>query len=178
MLHAGAATDHQGAVAFVGESGAGKSTLTGSLCAAGWRLVADDCVFLRPHSGDVLVVPSYPGLRLRPDAASCVFGHETFRTSIVFCRTPVPLQRMYLLAPAAASTREIEISRLRGGEAVVGLVRSAHRLDITDRARLRDELDRLAGLATRLPLYRLGVPRDLSRLSAAREAILAHLAQS
>ena len=87
-------------------------------------------------------------------------------------------RRVYELAPAAAaSDGEIVISPLRGREAVLALVKHAFRLDITDRVGLRDDFDRLARVAARSLLYRLAFPRDLSRLSAVREAILEHLEQ-
>ena len=107
VLHAGAAADQRGAVAFVGAPGEGKSTLTGGFCVAGWRLVADDCLLLRQETGTLLAVPSYPGLRLWPDAATALFArHPTVvrvkpdtdnrrvgavTSSVAFCADPVPL---------------------------------------------------------------------------------------
>ena len=59
-----------GAVAFAGGPGSGKSTLAAALARAGCAVLSDDCLVIAVRSGGVWAIPSYPGVRLWPDAAS------------------------------------------------------------------------------------------------------------
>ncbi|MFJ3784699.1 hypothetical protein [Streptomyces sp. NPDC090093] len=68
ILHASAVTRTDGATLLVlGDKGAGKTTTAFLLARAGWRLLADDRVFVRPEDGHVRVLPW-------PSAAACGFG--------------------------------------------------------------------------------------------------------
>jgi len=88
--------------------------------------------------------------------------------------TPAPLARVYVLA-STAGNNEPRITPLTSREAFVELLQGVFRLDITDRARLDAEFERLSGLA-RLPIFRrLALPRDLASLPRAVAAIVADL---
>ncbi|MFC8900793.1 phosphoenolpyruvate carboxykinase (ATP) [Streptomyces cinereoruber] len=68
ILHASAVTRTDGATLLVlGDKGAGKTTTAFLLARAGWRLLANDRVFVRPEDGHVRVLPW-------PSAAACGFG--------------------------------------------------------------------------------------------------------
>ncbi|MFJ4872141.1 hypothetical protein [Streptomyces sp. NPDC088757] len=68
ILHASAVTRPDGATLLVlGDKGAGKTTTAFLLARAGWRLLANDRVFVRPEDGHVRVLPW-------PSAAACGFG--------------------------------------------------------------------------------------------------------
>jgi hypothetical protein len=74
VFHGSCIATERGAIAFLGGSGSGKSTLAASFVGAGFRLLADDTVLLLESGDQLEVMPSYPGLRLWPDAAAAVLG--------------------------------------------------------------------------------------------------------
>jgi hypothetical protein len=191
VLHAGAVVLAEGAVAFLGKTGLGKSTLTASFCDRGFRLLTDDCLAVKEQGEHLIAIPSYRGVRLWPDMISVVFqkaptlapvAHYTEKQRVIpsnghleFCADPVPLRRVYVLAPPdeMCDTREIRITPLTKREALMELVKQTFRLDISDRTKLSKEFHWLARAAA-LPLfYNLAFPRDLALLPAVLESILA-----
>jgi len=64
------------------------------------------------------------------------------------------------------------IQELAPGDALIGLVRAAYRLDITDRAMLRRQFQFLSRVAERVLVKRLIMPNAFSALSDVREAVL------
>jgi hypothetical protein len=193
-IHASAVVAAGGVLAFAGKAGWGKSTLCASLARSGRPALADDCVVIEERRGCLVAVPSYPGLRLWPDAAR-VLGHGRGRSPLG--GVPVadysdkrrvdprrrrtrragaaPLSAIYVLAPPGTA-KVVRISRLVPREAVGRLLAHTHRLDVTDRARLTAELDALGRLAGRVPVFELAFPRDLRRLPRLRAAVLRHAA--
>jgi hypothetical protein len=189
-LHASAVRVRSGVVAFVGKSGSGKSTLCASLTRVGRPLLADDCLVIEEQQGRAMAVPSYPGLRLRPDVLRALWhdgprGPRVAEYSnkrrlgprglAVAAPGPAPLRGLYLLVPPGARG-EIRITRLAPREAVGRLLAHAHRLDITDRARLVTELEALTRLARLVPVFDLDYPWDLHRLPVVHAAVLRHAA--
>jgi energy-coupling factor transporter ATP-binding protein EcfA2 len=189
-LHASAVRLRSGVVAFVGKSGSGKSTLCASLTRVGRPLLADDCLVIEEQHGRAMAVPSYPGLRLRPNIVRALWhdgprGPRVAEYSDkrrlgprglgVAAPGPAPLWALYLLVPPG-TRGEIRITRVVPREAVGRLLAHTHRLDITDRARLVVELEALTRLARRVPVFELAYPRGLHRLPAVHAALLRHVA--
>jgi len=191
VLHGSAVCGPSGAIAFVGATGTGKSTLTASFLNHGFPLLTDDCLLLEEDAGQLLVIPSYPGLRLWDDTISATLNHVKPAQSRVahytwkkrvgarnsefpFCVKPVPLKRIYILANPKETkyTKKTSIDPISPRDAIVELVKYAFKLDISDRKMLRREFECFARIVRLRPLYHLSVPRGLSRLSAVREAIL------
>ena len=191
VLHGSAVRGTSGAIAFLGVTGAGKSTLTASFVNHGLPLLTDDCLLLEEKAGELLVIPSYPGLRLWDDTISailnhvkpalCRVAHYTWKkrlgarnSEFRFCVGPVPLKRIYILANPKETkyTKKISIHSISPRDAIVELVKYAFKLDILDRELLRREFESFARIVRLYPFYHLSVPRDLSRLPAVREAIL------
>jgi hypothetical protein len=159
VVHAGAVVLPEGAVAFLGRTGFGKSTLTASFSHQGFPLLSDDCLLVEERRGQLVGIPSYPGLRLSfyPDA--------------------VPLRRIHFLAPPDESNgaRDITLTPLRPADAFMELFKHSYHLDITDREKLKEEFEVLGQMMV-LPIFsRLAFPRDLALLPAVRECILADL---
>ena len=191
VLHASAVVLPRGAVAFLGLTGQGKSTLTAAFCTEGYRLLTDDCLPIAEEDGRLLAVPSYPGLRLWPDAVSALASIESVGPRVAhytpkrrlafgdgrlpFCETPVPLWEMYVLGDIEDTGRPhaIDIVPLSAREAFRELVRHVYRLEIADRRTHREEFDRLGRLAAMLPIRRLSFRRDFSLVPEVRAAILA-----
>jgi hypothetical protein len=195
VLHASAVAAPEGAIAFIGMTGMGKSTLTASFAEQGFPLLTDDCLLLEERGGELFATPSYPGLRLWDDVTSVLFAHAPSAFQVAhytdkkrlgvnngwlrFCPDAVALLRIYILLPPeeVSGAKAIRIAPLPPREAFSELIRYAFRLDITDRKRLREEFESLSRMVA-LPLfYRLAFPRDLSLLSAVREAILENLSE-
>ena len=193
VLHASAVATPHGAVAFVGAAGQGKSTLSASFVRRAFPLIADDGLLLHDHGGTLAGVPSYPEMRLWPDVLSAL-GHDGLEAHDIghrvgkkrlgvdrvlwpFCRNPVEVRRIYVLAPpeAGAGRGRVRITACAPREAFIELFKHTYRLDLDDRTRLRDELESIGRIAGRPALvYRLAFPRDLSRLPAVQAAILEH----
>jgi hypothetical protein len=187
-LHATAIATQRGVCAFTGPAGSGKSTLAASFVLSGYPLVCDDCLAL---SGDraIVTLPGYPGLRLWDDSIRALgassrnlkpVAHYTTKSRWQnsrrsdFCSTTRRLARIYLLArarPGKRSTRVL-IQELNRAEALMGLVKAAYRLDITDSAMLTRQFQFLSRVAERVPVKRLIIPNDFSALSEVRQAVL------
>jgi hypothetical protein len=89
----------------------------------------------------------------------------------------VPIRRLYVLGAPTEDTRHaVTIERLTGRESFLQLVRHSFRLDVDDRRRLRSEFETIGRIASTGVVYRLGFPREWSRLASVRDAVLDHLA--
>lgn len=195
VVHGSAVLTPEGTVAFVGDSGSGKSTLASSFSGEGMAVMTDDCLLLEEEEGCLTAIPSYPGVRLWPNAADAMLGkyrtpaevaHYTEKqrvnesAGIRFSNRPAKLRRMYFLAPAEESERtsHVRIRPLTSRDAVVELVKYTFLIDVTDRLRLLREFERLSRVARQPLFYRLSFPRDFSRLAEVRRAILTNVGES
>jgi hypothetical protein len=190
VLHATAVLLPAGVCAFAGPAGAGKSTLAASFLAAGYPLVADDCLAL-DDGGRILAAPAYPGVRLWGDALARLGGPGEAGAPVAhyaskrrwargawrrsFPRAPRPLARVYVLVRSSAPAGPPRVERLPAPEALMALVGHSFRLDVLDRDRLAEEFRALARVAAEVPVSRLHVPEGLDRLPAVRQAVLADL---
>lgn len=123
-LHASAVATPGGAVLFCGPRQAGKSTLAAGLHQSGWPLVCDDKAALHLDNGRVMVIPSFPELRLWRDAiqqldfsgarAEKTPSMEKYNLGLAqgFHDSPLPLRAIYLLRPALVEN--IHITPLYG----------------------------------------------------------------
>jgi hypothetical protein len=193
VLHASAVTTRAGAVAFVGKAGQGKSTLSASFSKDGYPVLADDACAIEESAGRLFALPSYPGLRLWPDLAATLFdGASTLEPvadytekrrlgpqhgQVTFSQSPSPIHCLYVLSPQeeAAPQTATRITPLGPRESVMALIPHTYHLDISNRARLGEELHQLGQLASRRLCFQLAYPRNLALLSGVRKAILDHL---
>lgn len=111
VLHASAVVIAGKAVAFMGYSGAGKSTTASALVNQGYALVTDDVLAVRLNQGYPEVVPSYPTIKLLPDAVEAL-GYQVDELPLlnrltskriqhvksVPLKISYPLQKIYILA--------------------------------------------------------------------------------
>lgn len=193
VLHASAVTTPAGAVGFVGSAGQGKSTLGADFSKDGYRVLTDDALAIQESEGRLFALPGYPGLRLWPEHAALLFDDartlepvadftEKRRLGpqhgrVAFSHAPSPIHRLYLLSPQETldNPSETSITPLGPRESVMALIAHSYHLDITDRARLGEELRQVSDLASRRLCYRLAYPRDVSLLPDVRAAIVDHL---
>jgi len=198
VLHGAAVVTPYGACAFVGPTGAGKSTLAASFLSEGYSVLADDCVVLDAHGGNIVIIPAYPGLRLWDDATVALFGvtgssapvaHYTSKqrftaapSAAPFCSSTVPLACIYVLETHndehARPVFTPKVSLLTEREALMTLLSLAFKLDIRDHRMLAREFDFLSRLIAQTPVRRLMIPDSFTALPAVHAAVLHDLAIS
>lgn len=110
VLHASCVLLQGHAIAFMGNSGWGKSTLAELFYNRGACLITDDVMAIHVDQEIPHVVPSYPQIKLMPDAAASL-GHTPDRFPLLnsyspklarsigsdLCQHPVPLRGLYVL---------------------------------------------------------------------------------
>jgi hypothetical protein len=175
-LHGSAVETPRGAMVFVGPSGIGKSTLAGHFRRAGFRLLSDDvCAVARDAGGAPVVLPAFPHLRLKADAAVRLLGEAAPTRDDVdkrvlplgtgFAGEPVPLAAVHRLEDGAGPGPQL--LPLRGFEAMKALADNLYRPFFLEGMATRGEVLRLAGeIAASAEVHVLRRPRDASRLDA------------
>lgn len=197
---------HGNGVVFGGRSGvlllgpamAGKSTATAALCAAGRTLLADDCLRITRHSGRLVGMPGYAGLRLWADSTANLLSgathlragrsvahyapHKRVISGMTLASAPVRLVRVYVLDGPSVVRRgrpsHVTIERVGGADAIELLLPHLFRLRTRGMRRLACELQQLTRLAGEVPVCRLRYPRRWSALGGIDAAIAADLANS
>ncbi|MBI4322785.1 MAG: hypothetical protein HY596_00750 [Candidatus Omnitrophica bacterium] len=189
-LHATTVIVDGGAVAFLGECGQGKSTLGASFLQAGFPLLTDDLLVLKPGAGARdLAYPGLPRIKLFPAIARTLLGAAHGRplnpltNKVVIrlssdrrsCRRPVPIRACYCLA-SRATTQRIRIRRLAPRAACLALIAHTFNPVSLEPERLARQFAWAARLAARVPVKSVAYPRNLRRLPAVRQTILQDLA--
>ena len=183
------------AIGFLGDCGYGKSTLGAAFLRLGFPILTDDLMVLARTPSGYAVQPGMPRIKLFPAVSRPVLGavrpgggprlNDGTTKQILplgagqaFGRS-APLRALYALrepgpAPRRAPTR-IEIEPLTAGGALLELLGSSFNTIVTDRERLARQFGFASRLAAAVPVRRLGYPRNLSKLPAVCEAVLADL---
>ena len=192
-LHASAILTSRGVVAFAGPAGSGKSTLAGSFVKLGCPFISDDCLRLKERDQAIYAIPAYPGFRLWEDAEKVLFGgngnlesvaHYTskLRVSVerkpdTYSEDPQPFLRLYDIVrpPETEKNSDIVIKKLSARESFMALVRSAFRLDITDRSMLTRQFGFLKRVVSKISVRQLSFPREFKLLPSVCDSILANL---
>lgn len=176
-LHASAVSVEDGAVAFIGQKGAGKSTTAAALHQRGHRLLTDDVMAVEfTEQGTLVVQPSFPRIKLQPDAISAL-GHEP--TSLPLLHTnldkrvysadrhfrpgAIPLRRIYVLSWGDT----YRSSQLSSTEALIQLLSHSYAARFLGADAAGEKHFRQSQAITqKVPVHRLERPSDLDRLSA------------
>ena len=189
VLHAGAVRADTETVAFIGETGRGKSTLTASFDLAGQSALSDDGLAITCADQRVLAAPTYPSLRLWPDALEGVFesrpkvapmAHYSTKRRVVrdagtsSPQEPTPLKALYVLGEPAVAGDDVSIEPLSEREAVMAIIGNTFQLDPSDKTRASRLFEQAAQVAQRLPAFELSYPREFARLAEVRAAVLRH----
>ncbi len=119
-FHAAAVVKDNGAILLAGASGVGKSTLLAALLQRGWKMLADDLSAVELNAeGHPVVLPTYPGNLLWPDALS---AFQIEGTNLVyadpnrflvdwsdhFILESVPLRAIYCIKLKSSGVSEVE----------------------------------------------------------------------
>jgi len=180
-LHGSAVSLDGRASAFLAPKYFGKSTLATALTAAGGRLLADDLLVVNAGT-PVTVRPGVASVRLWADTAAAlpldaisqtlIHGVKTTVTGFrdeALARTPTALGDIYLLSPVRADAGAPPVARTRLGpmEAAIALARHTKLPDSLVGLRAAgSQLATAAKVAASVPVWRLHVVRDMSRLEA------------
>ena len=165
VLHASVVKGPRGAEAFLGETGAGKSTLAAALVKQGWQLLADDILRVTWNKNTPLAWPSYPGLRLWPDARRRFFPRLRAKRVADYSpklrvlpgsrralpNRPIKLARIYVLKPRRRSSVPVRVRTLGPQAAFWALHGGSFRLALSNPHLQRKEFRLLCRLATSLP---------------------------
>ena len=190
-FHCTAVVSDGKAVGFLGDCGYGKSSLAAAFLTKGYRILTDDLLVLKEVGQDFLAIPSFPRIKLFPEAALTLLGGYTggtpmnpFTQKLIFalrpeqiCQTPVPFQAFFVLRPpnARLSGKRITIRTLHKRRACFDLIANTFNSKLADPDRQQRLLSWASRLANRIPVKSLSYPRDLSRLPEVAEAVLRNL---
>jgi hypothetical protein len=184
VLHGACAIRDNQAVLFAGPAGSGKSTLVARLLENGWTAAADDAAAVEIVGPEVLVQPSYSGLRLWPDSAEAlglgagsVVADDSDKRRFTTGSLPrhgIPLGAVYVIDGGRA--RDAAVRAFSRRDAVMALVRNAYVLDIADRVQARARLESLAQVASRVPVYQLTLPHRYEALGLVTSLVTRDLA--
>lgn len=193
-LHATVVAVDGRAIAIMGDCGYGKSSLAAAFLRDGHRLLTDDLLVLGTTRDGLVAHPGAPRIRLFPRMARRMFGPRVrgirmnrYTPKVIvplaasqYHARPIPLTSIYVLSPPQSRTRSerptVRRRRLSQRQACIELVRNTYNMTVTDGARLSRQLALAGDIVRRIPLKRLSYPRVPSMLAAARDAILADLA--
>ena len=175
-------------IAFLGDSGYGKSTLAATFLAAGYPLLTDDLLVLRPNHGAFLAYPGPARVKLMPETASMFFGpraehypmNNITQKRIIpicgeqVCEKPVKLAAMYVLPDPAASvsTGSPRISALPLAAAFLELTMNTFNRVVETPSRLKRQFEFATAVCNSVPMRALSYARDLSLLPLIRDTIL------
>ncbi|MDQ7041875.1 MAG: hypothetical protein Q9M35_13135 [Rhodothermus sp.] len=173
VLHASAVAMGDRVVAFIAEKGQGKSTMAAALYARGYPLVTDDVLVLDEQpDGPPLVLPSYPQLKLWPEALRQVMQaepdglprvHPAIEKRVARLSAGLDQPRPLAALFALRSGDTIQIRTLRGQEAFLELLMHTYTRVLLEQTRTSARHLRQVGhLARYVPVMALERPPGLA----------------
>jgi hypothetical protein len=192
VLHGTAVFERGGAIGFLGSSGSGKSTTAMAFTRDGARFMADDCLVIDVRGAEPLLLPSYPGTRLLPDAhAGLLAGSDAgpgasapsdgwklrvgAGVAFVARREPAPVSGLFVLRPDRDVARPEAVAH-GPARACVELIHQRLTLDVGADVH-RDLLERFGTLAAAVPVWTLRFAPGLDGLDAVVALVRATLAE-
>ncbi len=184
VLHGSAVAYPDGAVVFLAPKHTGKSTLALALTLGGARLISDDSISVE-FQARPMVAPGVQSLRLLGDAAERLMGalpsEQRSDGKYILNDLPadrledrqVPLVAVYLLAAAERINDNEPVVRLPLPPpiAAASMVGQGKISEMLGPGQAPELLRRAARLTSLVPVYRLPVLRDLSRMHEVVEKI-------
>jgi hypothetical protein len=187
-LHSSAVAVSGEAVAFLGPQGCGKSTTAAAFARLGYPILSDDLAVLDPRQEEFLVHPGYPLVCLCPDAAGALFGAPEALPLITptwekrglslalegyrFQDAALRLAAIYRLEDHSSNADSVSIRPTSVREALLELVANTYTNYLLEPAQAAMQLQWLSRLAARVPLRRVAVPADHTRLGEFCGALL------
>lgn len=174
VLHASSVAIDGVAVAFMTHSGGGKSTMADAFHSQGYSLLTDDVMAIDLSGEEPMVIPSFPQVKLLPDAATAI-GHDieslpllhpdspkfAHQLSNGFLQTPLPLKHLYVLEMGT----DLEITPLSPQESFVEMVRNSRAIALLDAPEFnKAHLQQCSSLFQQVPISTLKRQRNLAAL--------------
>ncbi|BAZ11058.1 hypothetical protein NIES4071_28830 [Calothrix sp. NIES-4071] len=190
VLHASSVAINNKAVAFLGHSGWGKSTLANAFYNQGYSLLTDDVMAIKVESNPPITFPSFPQVKLLPDAAASL-GYDFEKLTSIhvrvakrnnrldqrFSQIALPVKRIYVLENVAATCNEIE--SLSPQNALMELVRHSRATDLlTTPEFVSSHLRQCANLVKNISICRLKRKPSLDALPELVKLIEEDIAQT
>ena len=188
-LHASAIDAADGCVAFIGASGAGKSTLVAALARRGHEIISDDECFLQlGTNGDIQAWAGISRIRLWEDARAALgfdgpgvervmYGCDKYFVPVRPPRNAIQyrlLRRVYQLY--RVPTGGIEVTRLRGADAVEALMQNVYPPGLADYLGYQPRAFMVCTAVARdVPVFRLSRPQNFAVLDQGIELLESHL---
>jgi hypothetical protein len=185
VLHASCVARGDRAIAFLGGSGWGKSTLASAFHQQGYRLITDDVMALRLDTDIPQVVPSFPEVKLLPDAMAAVgagaeampmlhsLSHKHIqRLESRFALGPVPLKQLFVLRSGELNHIQ-SVPRSQAFSELIQHSRAAKMLH-DDTCKIQ-HFHQCSHLVKNVPMAYLQRPRSLEQLPQLIEFIESYL---
>jgi hypothetical protein len=183
VLHSSVIAHRGSAIALLGHVGAGKSSLAAALYGRGYRVIADDNGAISISNRGLMIVPSYPYVKLFPEIAQTLGfrknelrpldGSQLKKAGRVrngFSEEPIRLSRIYVLG----RDFDEEVRRLSGLQATLELIRNSiptrwgHKGDA-------GQLQRCAAVAGQIPFFTLRTFTEPAGIESVADRLEAHL---
>jgi hypothetical protein len=164
ILHVGAVEVGGKPILFSAFSFGGKSTLTDYFLQKGDPLLSDDSLAIEKRDEIYYAVPSYPFHR--PYRQIETLGYHVKNVST----TPKPLHAVYILQKAEPDA-DVSIEELKGIEKFKAFHYSAF---IDFDFMKRERFTFFTEMAKHIPVYRIDIPWDKTRLEEVYQAIISH----
>jgi hypothetical protein len=188
VVHASCVAKGERAFAFLGGSGWGKSTLASLFHRQGYSLLTDDVMAIRMDGPVPLAVPSFPEVKLLPDAAAAVgisdegvpmlqsLSYKNIqRLDRHFATHPIPLTHLYILRVGEVR----DISPVPGPLAFTELIQHSRATKtMADQVFMKQHFHQCSALVKTVRFSYLQRPRSLEQLPELVALIEAHLQRS
>jgi hypothetical protein len=188
VLHASCVAKGERAFAFLGGSGWGKSTLASLFHQQGYSLLTDDVMAIQMDGPVPLAVPSFPEVKLLPDAAAAVgisdegipmlqsLSYKNIqRLDQHFATHPIPLTHLYILRVGEVR----DISPVPGPLAFTELIQHSRATKtMADQVFMKQHFHQCSALVKTVRFSYLQRPRSLAQLPELVALIEAHLQRS
>jgi hypothetical protein len=176
-LHASAVRFEERGVLFVGPEGAGKSTTAAAFAQQGLAVICDDVAALLGSEEGFRVMPAPPHLCLWPDSVKMLYGTPDALPQLTpgwnkrrlggegarFENRPLPLGAIYILGDRRPE-RVPYVQKIGPQDALVSLVAETYANKILDRELRAREFAVLGQLVSSVPVRRVFLSRDATRL--------------
>jgi len=186
-MHASAVQLEKGILIFLGNSGTGMSTLAGVFHQAGQPAISDDVIWVKEdQTGEILVIPSYDGLRLWDDSLKVIFSeeqnilpmaHYSLKKRVLFSSRKLfpggPALAMIVLNPTEKlPSFRVHIELLSRRDAFMEIMDETFQLDSLDFEARNFRMQIVGRIVLKLPVYHLSMPQDYAVLPMVRQKIL------
>jgi hypothetical protein len=179
-LHASAVVIDGNAVALAGGSHRGKSTTAAAFAAAGYPVLSDDLVAVRPDGAAWNVAPAYPYLKVWEDSAGLLFGPDVELPRLTptwskrsvefashgyaFAETPLPLTAIVTLKPRDGDANRPSVRAAPKTATMLALLPETYAGYLLDAPMRRTELAQLGDLLSAVRTFDAEPSSDPKRL--------------